>query len=108
MRTFVFGAGASVHSGYPLASKLWSALERWGSEVIAPEEYRDVFAREILVPDDLVITLNYDVSLDRELQRSGNWTALDGYGFSLDGSDEIRSHCAAHVARQHELDRPVV
>lgn len=160
MKTFVFGAGASVHSGYPLASKLWSALERWGSERIAREEFRDGafgtmnrmfdmslpfevalshlddriaspgdaydraclpivrgeiqqrirqyfdsirtqsadlysrFAREIVAPGDSVITFNYDVSLDRELQKSGNWTALDGYGFSLDGSDEIRSECS--------------
>ncbi|MFZ0739184.1 MAG: hypothetical protein WBL70_18295 [Candidatus Acidiferrales bacterium] len=29
MRTFVFGAGASVHAGYPLAPDLWRAIERW-------------------------------------------------------------------------------
>ncbi|MGA9390463.1 MAG: hypothetical protein WBV69_08460 [Candidatus Sulfotelmatobacter sp.] len=34
-------------------------------------------------PQDAVITLNYDVSLDRELQRSGKWQALDGYGFAV-------------------------
>ncbi|MGB9431839.1 MAG: hypothetical protein WBQ89_06320 [Candidatus Acidiferrum sp.] len=28
-RLFVFGAGASVHAGYPLASKLWPALANW-------------------------------------------------------------------------------
>lgn len=29
MKTFIFGAGASVHAGYPLASALWDAMERW-------------------------------------------------------------------------------
>jgi len=29
MRTFIFGAGASVHAGYPLATDLWRVMERW-------------------------------------------------------------------------------
>jgi hypothetical protein len=29
MRTFVFGAGASVHAGYPLAFDLWRCMEQW-------------------------------------------------------------------------------
>lgn len=29
MRTFILGAGASVHAGYPLATNLWSAIESW-------------------------------------------------------------------------------
>src|SRR5271154_2923746 len=29
MRSFVFGAGASLHAGYPLASKLWPSVEEW-------------------------------------------------------------------------------
>lgn len=29
MRTFVFGAGASAHAGYPLSVKLWSDMARW-------------------------------------------------------------------------------
>lgn len=31
MKTFVFGAGASVHAGYPLAANLWRAMEPWVS-----------------------------------------------------------------------------
>ncbi len=31
MRTFIFGAGASVHAGYPLAANLWRAIEPWVS-----------------------------------------------------------------------------
>jgi hypothetical protein len=29
MRTFIFGAGASVHAGYPLSINFWNALESW-------------------------------------------------------------------------------
>src|ERR1039457_551422 len=29
MRTFVFGSGASVHAGYPLAFDLWRCMEQW-------------------------------------------------------------------------------
>ena len=29
MRTFIFGAGASVHAGYPLAAELWRVMEGW-------------------------------------------------------------------------------
>lgn len=29
MKTFIFGAGASVHAGYPLAARMWGALEDW-------------------------------------------------------------------------------
>jgi hypothetical protein len=29
MRTFIFGAGASVHAGYPLAAELWRGMEAW-------------------------------------------------------------------------------
>lgn len=160
MRTFVFGAGASVHAGYPLASALWPALQQWErgqtfdpldycygavnsmNEVLDPslpfelalteldkriQSPRDItekarlpvlrgqiqqlvcrffdsirphdatlyefFAREVLTPDDTVITFNYDLSLDRELQKSGKWSALDGYGFSLDRSLQKRSAC---------------
>src|ERR1035437_2741729 len=29
MRAFIFGAGASVPAGYPLAAELWHVMERW-------------------------------------------------------------------------------
>ena len=159
MRTFIFGAGASVHAGYPLASKLWPALQEWAGQSIRPGDYcagavesvkdqfdvslpleqllteldkriespRDIydkgalpvirgqiqqlvcryfdsirskqadlyniFAKGILASGDVVVTFNYDVSLDRELQKSGKWSALDGYGFALDGSTAKRSPC---------------
>jgi hypothetical protein len=37
MRTFIFGAGASCHAGYPLASDMWRALERWVHGPPSPE-----------------------------------------------------------------------
>ena len=42
MRTFIFGAGASVHAGYPLASELWCAMEYWARATF-PEghDFRD-------------------------------------------------------------------
>jgi hypothetical protein len=38
MRTFIFGAGASVHAGYPLASELWRATQGWANAVL-PESH---------------------------------------------------------------------
>ena len=35
MRSFIFGAGASVHAGYPLAAELWRAMEAWTRETFA-------------------------------------------------------------------------
>ena len=41
------------------------------------------FANEVVQPGDIVISLNYDVSLDRELRRAGKWQISDGYGFDF-------------------------
>ncbi len=49
-----------------------------------PAELYRLFAERILTPQDLVITFNYDVSVDRELRRSGKWNVLTGYGFVMD------------------------
>jgi len=53
----------------------------------------EIFASKILRPGDTVLTFNYDVSLDRELQRSGKWNVIDGYGFALDNSTARRTSC---------------
>jgi hypothetical protein len=145
MKAYVFGAGASVHAHYPLASRLWPSVEEWvHSEALAhiyrsaadnlhelfdtskpfemfltevddrishtsdqflvslrnhaqmmvydyvnsirghPAELYRLFAESILTAQDTVITFNYDVSLDRELRRSGKWNVLTGYGFVMD------------------------
>ena len=41
------------------------------------------FAREVIQDGDVIITFNYDVSLERELRRAGKWEINDGYGFDL-------------------------
>ncbi len=41
------------------------------------------FASEVIQRGDVVVTFNYDVSLDRELRKAGKWEINDGYGFDL-------------------------
>lgn len=68
---------------------LKNAVREWFAEIqhsvaLTSSAYRD-FAREIVGPDDRIITFNYDVSLDRELCRVGKFQAGDGYGFQIEG-----------------------
>lgn len=151
--TYVFGAGASLHAGYPLASTMGeglldfmlgypfppypgeaqfvidtfgespniedvitafqsriesleslntidakaertkfgnclgflnAALREWFREIHAkPAPAYAEFAAKIVQPGDVVITFNYDDSLDRELRRAGKWDVSRGYGFPL-------------------------
>jgi hypothetical protein len=151
MTTFVLGAGASLHAGYPLAAGLGNRLTDWLAEnpnevnelygsnlrslrelygdlndleqilteiqecppdsiastmddigrryairnmrLMIPEYFRSLrvrpsrlyekFARTKVRPDDVVITFNYDVALERELKKAELWEIGDGYGFSL-------------------------
>lgn len=39
------------------------------------------FAEAVVQSGDVIITFNYDVSLDRELRRARKWEVGDGYGF---------------------------
>jgi hypothetical protein len=41
------------------------------------------FADNVIQPGDVVITFNYDDSLERELRRAGKWDISLGYGFML-------------------------
>jgi hypothetical protein len=41
------------------------------------------FAEDVLAPGDAVITLNYDLALDREMKRAGKWRIGNGYGFEI-------------------------
>jgi hypothetical protein len=45
------------------------------------------FADLIVKSGDVIVTFNYDDSLDRELRRAGKWDVSQGYGFQL-GLDE--------------------
>jgi hypothetical protein len=53
-----------------------------------PAGHYERLARERIRPGDVVITLNYDLALERELRRVGLWEISDGYGFPL-GVDAI-------------------
>jgi hypothetical protein len=164
MKTYIFGAGASMHAGYPLASDLWRAIQRWTIETfpdghrlrgtidtmnsefdaskpfelvltdlqrridailktppttgegieekvrlvhtrseiaeLIPRYFQSVreqsaelyrlFATTFLSKGDAVVTFNYDMAIDRELQRSGKWS------FAMQ---------TFQVARQHKLAR---
>jgi len=52
--------------------------------------YRQL-AEDVVKAGDVVITFNYDVSLDRELRRAGIWEVRDGYGFEIHTIDPPRS-----------------
>jgi hypothetical protein len=41
------------------------------------------FADSVIQPGDVVITFNYDDSLERELRRAGKWDVSLGFGFKL-------------------------
>jgi hypothetical protein len=69
------------------------------------ELYR-LFAESILTPQDTVITFNYDVSLDRELHRSGKWNVPTGYGFVMDqpfgfATDQPRASLPCKLLKLH-------
>ena len=46
------------------------------------------FADNIIQQGDVVITFNYDDSLERELRRAGKWDVSQGYGFMLGNTEE--------------------
>lgn len=45
-----------------------------------------MFAEKVCVGDEVLITFNYDVSLEAELRKAGKWEVGDGYGFRLGDS----------------------
>ncbi len=47
-------------------------------------ELYEKFAADVVRPGDVIITFNYDVSLERELRRVGKWQVSDGYGFKVE------------------------
>ncbi len=61
-------------------------LRRWFEQIdrTSPNLSYHLFAREVIQPNDTVITFNYDVSLDKELKRAGLWEVGDGYGFEIE------------------------
>jgi hypothetical protein len=159
-RTFILGAGASRHAGYPLASEMGDALlnfmldsedlrlrasaeclidsfgkrsnvedlitavqlrikalensvnsgeraermrianslgwlsasvREWFRKIQATTAlaYAD-FSKKVVQSGDVVITFNYDDSLERELKKSGKWDLSQGYGY-LQGNSAMES-----------------
>ena len=65
---------------------LIEAIREWFTEIRQqPAESYRLFARCIVQPGDVIISFNYDVSLDRELKLADKWQVGDGYGFPIDG-----------------------
>lgn len=62
------------------------AIRMWFEEIrrTGANDYQR-FARDIVVPDDCVLTFNCDVSLEPHLMSEGKWRLGDGYGFTMEG-----------------------
>lgn len=74
------------HRGY-----LGVALQEWFRQIhLLPPQSYTIFAERIVRPGDVVVTFNYDDSLERELRRFGKWDISRGYGFPL-GMEDIPS-----------------
>jgi hypothetical protein len=56
------------------------------------------FARDVAGPEDVVITFNYDVSMELALREAGKWDIHDGYGFRI--LDSVRQS-AVKVLKLH-------
>jgi hypothetical protein len=69
--------------------QLSSGLREWFRELhLRPATAYAQFADEIIQPEDVVVTFNYDDSLERELRRRGLWDVSQGYGFPLGKSGQ--------------------
>ncbi len=61
-----------------------TSLQSWFNEIrIKTATAYAEFATSIVQSGDVLITFNYDDSLDRELKRAGKWDISQGYGFQL-------------------------
>lgn len=67
------------------------ALQEWFRQIrmLSAPSYA-TFAEHIVRPGDVVVTFNYDDSLERALRRFGRWDISRGYGFPL-GAEDVRS-----------------
>jgi hypothetical protein len=69
--------------------KLREVVPVWFTEIHTnPAPAYQEFAERIVQPGDVIITFNYDDSLERELKRVGKWNFSRGYGFQIGASIE--------------------
>ena len=78
----------SINLYYYLCGLSTSCLREWFREIhTKPASAYAEFASKVIQPGDVVITFNYDDSLERELSRAGVWDVSRGYGFPLGAED---------------------
>jgi hypothetical protein len=72
------------------SGSLAAALREWFREVHnRPAPSYAMFAEKIAKSGDVIITFNYDDSLERELKRTEKWDISQGYGFSLGSTENL-------------------
>ncbi len=64
--------------------QLLESLREWFRELhLRPADAYAEFADRVVQPGDVIVTFNYDDSLERELKRAGKWDVSQGYDFPL-------------------------
>jgi hypothetical protein len=67
---------------------LGASLREWFRQIhTKPAPTYAEFADKLVRPGDVIVTFNYDDSLERELKRSGKWDLSRGYGFPLGAAE---------------------
>jgi len=80
-------------------SKLAEVLPQWFLEIHAnPAPAYEQFAKNVVQSGDVMITFNYDDSLERELKRVGKWDVSQGYGFQI---GDVEKSSPVHVLKLH-------
>jgi hypothetical protein len=69
--------------------RITEAIREWFREIhCQPSVAYTRFAAAIVRAGDVVVTFNYDDSLEKELRTAGKWDVSQGYGFRLGDSDQ--------------------
>jgi hypothetical protein len=82
-----FGDSPNIEDVITDLDDIITSLE--GAKELADRERRTIAAHqrsklaEVVQPGDVIITFNYDDSLERELKRVGKWDVSQGYGFQI-------------------------
>ncbi len=70
--------------GSSILMQVREAVPIWFTEIHTnPAPAYQQFAEKIIHPGDVIITFNYDDSLERELKSVGKWNIAQGYGFQI-------------------------